>query len=725
MQINDYFLQVHPMMLRCLHIVFSGLLVSAVTIVQPIAVKETGEHFSLTWGKQERLVSGTGVLQQAKGSLPVQKTIRNDVALLTLLTNGKAIDSQAFAGVFFASIPNLKQGVTLWRYKPWNSWTKPIAISDATKMPQWDVQFFYWQYTDGTYGAAVPMSGNGFRTTLGSQGNQWGSKAVSYADNKPVDQVPGLAIGFGKDPYELFERIYRTALTTMGKGENLSAKKTLPEPMQYLGWCTWNSSDMGKNLSAEHIIDGVKTFTDQKFPLGWVLIDDGWFQQRDQQLQSMQPNPKKFPQGFKPLISQLKNQYGVKYAGIWHALDGCWNGIDPESDLGRRYQGQLFSWTQKQSPTNPEGPLKTYHFIRPDSDSLTSFFDNWHRYLKGEGIDFVKVDNQLVAERMALHTYPLFSLSEAIHKALYRSVDKHFNGAMINCMDMTADAYLNFGNSAVARGVEDYFPADRGKTYNLEEGNAAAHVLQAVYNSLYFSQMVIPDFDMFESYNPNAVYHALARTLNNGPIYLTDKPGKQNFDLLNRLVYADGKSVRASTPLLPTEDCLFQVQTAHLFKTYSFAGTTGLLGLFNAADAERVTGSFRPADARGIKGEQFALYDYFAGRVRLAKRNESIPVELARMGYQLHYVVPVNYGFAAFGLIDKYNAPATIIGERWTGKTVQVRLHEPGTFKAYATKAPRRVSINGGQTLPFSFANNLLTVTIPKTVTNPSVAISW
>ena len=47
-------------------------------------------------------------------------------------------------------------------------------------------------------------------------------------------------------------------------------------------------------------------------------------------------------------------------------------------------------------------------------------------------------------------------------------------------MDMTAEAYLNFGSSAVARTSEDYFPYEADENYNLQKGNAAAHVLQAI-----------------------------------------------------------------------------------------------------------------------------------------------------------------------------------------------------------------------------------------------------
>jgi hypothetical protein len=39
-----------------------------------------------------------------------------------------------------------------------------------------------------------------------------------------------------------------------------------------------------------------------------------------------------------------------------------------------------------------------------------------------------------------------------------------------------------------------FFPTT---THNLQKGNAAAHVLQAIYNSIYFGQMVYPDLICF------------------------------------------------------------------------------------------------------------------------------------------------------------------------------------------------------------------------------------
>ncbi|MDQ0638460.1 raffinose synthase [Pedobacter sp. W3I1] len=685
-----------------------------------ISIETSAAKLEVKFNKKVRLMSGVGLSGQHQQA--IKSYLKNDVLLLRLNIN-KALDTGQFSGVFFDNIPGLKQGVTIWRYKPWNSWTEPVAITDATKMKEWDVQFFYWQYDDGTYGAAIPLSGNGFRTTLGSNGTKWGSKALSYSVNKNTE-VPAMAIAFDSDPYRLFARIYKAALEDMGKAENEISKKKFPQPLEYIGWCTWNSSAMGKNLDEKHIIEGVRTFTDHKYPLGWVLIDDGWFQHKNSQLRSLVPDPKKFPNGFKPLIRKLKEDYGIKYMGVWHALGGYWNGIDPESELGYRYKGRLFSWSQKEQIAVKNSADKPYYFIKPERNDIYDFYGSWHKYLRDEGFDFIKVDNQTVTERMAVGNYPIFNLSEHLHDALYKSADKYFKGAVINCMDMSAESYFNFGTSAVARSVEDYFPYEKGEGYNMEKGNAAAHVLQGIYNAIYFSQMVYPDFDMFQSHHPNAIFHAIARTINNGPIYLTDNPGQQNFDVLNSIVLSDGRSIRSETALLPTEDCLFQVQEKKLFKAYSTVQRTGLLVLYNAADADVVSGSFKASDIHGLKGDHFAIYEHFSKDLKIADPNESFKVNLPRMGYQLHYIVPIQYGFAAFGLINKYNAPATIAHQTYTADKVKVTLKEGGVFRGYSSRPIKQLTINGRKA-GFDIKNGLVTVNVPMTGGNPVVEFTF
>lgn len=702
---------------------FLCVLVESAVHAQRTEVRSDEKGLTVWWNNEQRLTQGMAATQGGQ-QVNARYRIEHDVALFWTSLEAQTLNPDAFAGIFFDDLLKYRRGVALWRYKPWNSWTKPMQIKTASSMPDDDVQFYYWQHDDGTYGAAVPLSGNGFRTTLGNNLKKWGSKSVSYAGNAGIDSIPSLAVAFDQDPFALFERIYRTALQFMGKDENLRTKKTYPEPFDYIGWCTWNASDNGKNLNEELLLNAAESFKKNNFPLGWMLIDDGWFQQASGKLQSYFPTPKKFPNGFEPVIDKLKGEYGIKYMGVWHAFNGLWNGIDPASPLGKHFSSSLFTWTQKERPDKADAPLKTYAFIKPDSDSLQAFYNTWHEYFKNQGFDFVKVDNQLVVERMAVNNYPIFTLSDSMHRALNRSADTYFNGAVINCMDMTAEAYLNFGSSAVARAVEDYFPYEPGETYDLQRGNAAAHVLQAIYNAAYFGQMVYPDFDMLQSHNPNGAYHAIARAINCGPIYITDNIGQQDFDILRQLVYSDGRIIRSSTPLVPAADCLFQVQEPKPFKGWSMARNAGLLGVWNAADAESVEGSVSPHDIGDIKGDDFIAYEYFSKSIRRLKRNDSFDVNLSRLGYRLYYVVPVKKDFASLGLDNKYNGPATVVREVWRARKVIVTLHEGGRYNAYCAKRPSRITINGKATSDYSFAGDLLTVDIPA-LSKPVVSIKW
>jgi len=648
------------------------------------------------------------------------------------LSAGEKHNGKEFAGFFFDEISGFKTGVEIWRYKPWNSWTKPLRVSSPAELHNWDVQFFYWEYDDGTYGAAIPLSGNGYRTTLGTENGKFGCKAFTYTSDAPATDIPMMAIGFGTNPYELFSKLYSAGLKMMGKSENLRIAKTFPEPLEYIGWCTWNSSEMGKNLDEKHLLAGTATFTDAKFPLGWLLIDDGWFDQDGSRLNAFTPNPAKFPNGFKSLTSKLKSQYGLKHVGIWHAYDGYWNGINADSKLGERYKRELFTWTQNER-VDASSKAITYSFIKPESDSLKAFYDTWHKYLVNEGFDFIKVDNQLVSERMSVDTYPIWTIAEKMHEALYASTFKNFNGAIINCMDMTNDAFYNFGKSAVARTVEDYFPErDGGVGYKLEKGGAAAHVLMALYNSLYFSQMVYTDFDMFESNNTYGSFHAAARAISGGPVYVTDTPGKQKFEVLWPLIDASGRIIRADRPAMLTEDCLFQLQDNKPLKAFSFAGNSGLMAVFNAADADQVSGTVSPSDINGLKGESFAVYEFYSKELIILKKNESKKITLDRMGNKYFNFVPIKNGIALIGLVNKYNAPKTITSSKIEKNKIEVHLINgqvtsvsrsentgemstrtiSGTFKALLPSKPVSVTVNNTPLTNYSFKDGMFTANL-------------
>ncbi len=693
-------------------------------------VRAVDGSVSVYYGGKARLTGGLPVLQSGNSSVkrvsssndnirfetsskPIDlrmETGKNgDVVSMFLSPNGNESDSgNCFLGVFFKHIPGFKEGVALWRYGGANCWTEPLKVDRVDSLKSFDIQFLYWKYSDGVYGAAMPLSGQGYRTTLGQDKGSFGCKSVSYFDGMNKENIPQMAIGFGRDPYRLFAEVYREGLGAIGKSEDLVSNKTFPKIFDGIGWCSWNASVYGRKLNDSLLLNAGKDFADAHFPMKWFIIDDGWFNDTKGELNSFHPDSTRFPGGFKPVIEKLKNKYHVDHVGVWHAINGYWNGINPDSPLGKQFKRYLFYW-----PSDPKYAAERHYFVKPDSKGITEFYDDFHKYLSSQGVSFVKVDNQEVTQWLAPGNFPIFTGAEEIHKALNASVAKYFHNTIINCMGMTPDAYLNFGSTSVARAEDDYGPEyDTLHTRNFWFKKAGQHVQQEIYNCIYFSKMVYPDFDEFESINPAAPMYVIADAINNGPAYITDKVGQHDFRVLRPLIYSDGTVLRADRAPMPTEDCLFNVDAPKPFKAFSLDGDAGLLGIWNCIDSNSVSGSFKPSDVNGIKGDRFAVYEYFGRTLKVAERDQSIHFSLGGYGYRLYYVIPLTDGNAVIGLVNKYNAPAAVVQSKVTAHEIVAVLRQGGEFAAAVGGMPASVKVNGKKSA-FIYRRHLLTVHIP------------
>ena len=630
--------------------------------------------------------------------------------ILSLKAKPAAVPGTARFGLRFAAIPGFRQGVALWRYAPWKAWTKPMAMTAPGDLKPDDVQCAYWQYEDGSYGVALPLGGGGFRATLGGKDGALVTVCRSLGPAVTDRLLPQVAIGFGDDLHDTMAAVVEDAMTALGTPENRRVRKTLPEALTWLGWNTWNASNLGHDLTADWLTTQVDLIRKAGAPVGTVVIDDGYFQARDGRLQAQAPDPQKFPAGFKPVVDALLAR-GLKHVGLWHAFDACWNGIDPDSPLGQGLKDKLFTWSEPVSPADPTGKTVTYSFLKPEPAVLDPYFDAYHAGLRAAGFTLIKVDNQLVAERMARGNYPVWDLAKAMHGAINQGAKRHFDNAMINCMDMTNDAFLNFGSTPVARSVEDYFPYKPGEGYDLQQGNAAAHVLQAMYNALYFGELVFPDFDMFESTNPNAALHAAVRAANCAPIYITDRAGAHDVPLLKSLVDAEGVTLRADTPLRPVADCLFQIQAAKLFKASSRAGEGALLLLANLADAETVEGEWRVSDVTGLPEADYAVWSPMTGALSHPAFDQVMARGLRRFGHDLLHIAPVIGGAAVFGLKEKRNGLAAVRDIRRDGRSLGLVARDGGTLLLWCAAAAKSVTIDG-RVGAFTFAANRLEIEV-------------
>lgn len=103
--------------------------------------------------------------------------------------------------------------------------------------------------------------------------------------------------------------------------------------------------------------------------------------------------------------------------------------------------------------------------------------------------------------------------------------------------------------TGIVRASDDFYPRD--------PVSHTIHIAAVAYNSVFLGEIMLPDWDMFHSLHPAAEYHGSARAISGGPVYVSDAPGKHNFELLRKLVLPDGSILRPRLPGRPTKDCLF------------------------------------------------------------------------------------------------------------------------------------------------------------------------
>lgn len=634
----------------------------------------------------------------------------NSSTLIFSLTPNKnqSINGDDYISLMFGSIPGFDIGTSFFKYGSVKAWTYPQKISSIDSLKHTDNQFFYWKYSDSLYAAMMPLGGEGYMSTIGTDSNQhFGTKAKVLVDNFDSKRIPLMAIAFDKNPFQLFEKIYDKGLSKIGKESSLRKNKKYPAFFEKMMWCTWNS--FMHDVDEKRIFEGLESFKAKGFKLPLLLIDDGWSQVTAYgtgRLKSFEVEPKKFPKGLANTVKIAKEKYGVEQVGVWHAFNGYWAGVDMESDLGKSQAQNLIAYKDKVAWTDK--PIETFYGPTPKSDAGFAFYDQWYTYLKKEGIAFVKVDNQLIANRICKKNAPFSEGAAQLQKNIQNAVKKHFDGNVVNCMDMTTDAVYNYQNSPIARSSEDFFPENQ--SFKIESGNAAIHVLCNVYNSVWWSQMVYPDFDMFQSHHPQAEYHAIARAISGGPIYITDTPSKQNFDIVNKLMYKNGTIIRADIPAMPTEDCLFSIQDSKPLKVFSVSNGVGLLGVFNPIDAQKVEGTISPSDIYGFSDSKYIIYDTKNKTIQKADLNQKIPVSISKLEANLFYILPFSEKIAPIGLIDKYNAPKTIKKVDFNDTFTKIELFEAGDFAAYLPQKPSKVLDSNNKEITFSYSNQLLLI---------------
>ncbi|KAL3693764.1 hypothetical protein R1sor_007415 [Riccia sorocarpa] len=560
---------------------------------------------------------------------------------------------------------------------------------------------------DTVYTVFLPLLEGSFRTSL--QGNTNNEIELCVASGDPASRTSeglhSVYLHTGPDPFEVISEAIRAVEVHM-QSFTRRVKKKMPGILDYFGWCTWDA--FYTDVTADGVMQGLKSLAEGGAPARFLIIDDGWQSvaadkpvnstvtegtQYSSRLKAIKENEKFLKDGksfgLHHIVPNVKDIFKVKFVYVWHALAGYWGGVQPDGE-GMEEYGSVVTY-----PVHTPGVLEN----QPDMaiDSLTinglglvnpkkvaKFFDELHNYLRTAGVDGVKVDAQSILETLGAGFGGRVSITKQFHQALEDSIAKNFpDNGCIACMSHNTDSIYSSNQTAVVRASDDFWPRD--------PASHTIHIASVAYNTLFLGEFMQPDWDMFQSLHPAAEYHAAARAVGGCSVYVSDKPGYHNFDLLRKIVLPDGTVLRAQLPGRPTLDSLFSDPArdgVSLLKIWNMNLFGGVIGAFNCQGAGwckinkknsihetapmAVTGSVSATDVHFLakvaeddwKGDCI-LYSHRGEELTRLPRGATIPLTLKALEFEIFTVSPLKslapgMFFAPIGLINMFNSGGAI-----------------------------------------------------------------
>lgn len=520
----------------------------------------------------------------------------------------------------------------MYLHRDW--WTRPAFITNFAELPE-HTQMLYIKEKE-KIGCLIPLAGKVFKSFL-SPGTKDSLCLTVTAFKGGFERLDEDIFKFarGSDIYAPIHAIF--ASISVERSLPVKENRTYPEMFEYLGWCSWDAfyTDINEGKVREKA-DEIK---EKQIPIRWVLMDDGWHSVHDQRLYSFAPEKAKFPNGFASMIEDIKKASDIRWFGVWHAFGGYWGGIEPESELAEEEKEHLYHTSN--------GKLLPY----PEAERGYGFFRDWYEQLRREGIDFVKVDGQSAIKNYYENDISVCEAACGSHQALEGAADVYMEGRLINCMGMAMENILGRPGSGLARNSDDFVP-------NAEEG-FEEHILQNAYNALYHDEMYYCDWDMFWSSHKDAVKHAILRAVSGGPIYVSDRIGDSQKEIIDPLILKDGRILRMDRTAKPTVECIFTnpmekgvIKLANVARTGdgSKAGAIAVYNISGKLETYTISGE----DVYDLEGEDFYLYDVLHQKGERLTQNEAFTAKLSVDGYALFLLIPFNPGITIVGLLDKY-----------------------------------------------------------------------
>lgn len=536
-------------------------------------------------------------------------------------------------------------------------WCRPFFGKELWQLKN-RCQCLLYRKNDGDWGAVLPLVSKDYKCELYGSERGAEAKLFSWCENLKTCRAPAFVWCEGDNPYTLLQNCAKSAAKYLGEGLKTIDQREYPEILEYLGWCSWDAMEI--RVSEESLLQKCEEFKRKNIPVKWIIIDDMWgevhefygaeYKNREEMFRLMHSStlydfaadPVRFPDGLKGAVKKI-NRYGTEVA-VWHPTTGYWAGITKDGPLAQKQKENLL--------------LAKNGYLIPsyDSEKAYGFYTAFHSFMKKSGVRFVKIDNQSMTNRYYRNFDSVGQVSRQFHGAMEKSVKKHFDGVMINCMGMASEDMFNRSDSPVSRCSDDFQPDNREWFRK--------HILQCSYNCLVQGQFYFEDWDMWWTHDGQGLKNSVIRAISGGPVYISDKLNGSVPELLAPLILKDGRILRCDRPATPTRDCLTvdPLNSKQIFKLQNVCGESGVIAAFNLqSDGGKETGYVSPADVENIKGEEFAVYEHFTREFRVLKRDERLNLTLENGDcFKLFIIVPLKNGNCVIGRTDKYISPKTV-----------------------------------------------------------------
>ena len=583
---------------------------------------------------------------------------------------GLALDAPIQIALELDEIP--EKMTCMYMFNEW--WTRPAFITEVNKIPE-KTQIIFCKYKN-YYSCFFPMVGNIFKTTACSgelQNRMYLKMEAGIGGLRQVDE----AIYLVADGYTL-ENAIRKIFQYISKnlGVKLREKRTFPEFLQYLGWCSWDA--FYKEISEEKIRKKADELVEKQVPVRWMLFDDGWMNEKDDMLCAYEADKEKFPVGFNSLITDIKQHSKISWFGVWHAFGGYWAGVDPKCELAQQEKEYLYSTINGR--------------LVPSPISGAGFYQDWYQLLKKQQIDFVKVDGQSAVPIYFQQDQPTVSAARGMNRELEKGAEM-MNGNVINCMGMAMENILARPNTGISRNSDDFVPN--------REGGFEEHLLQNAYNALYHNEIYYCDWDMFWTKHPDAEKHSILRAVSGGPVYFSDRIGETDPKVLKKLCYQNGKLLLMKRSAKPTEDMIFTdpLQTGILklqnIGVRADGKTGGVIVAFNLTEKKQEAVISIKDIPELDDDKSYWLYNYFSKSAELLHKGQEKKFSLNSKEYAYYILLPSDEPFTCLGLIEKYAGFLAVKMKKQEKNRVSFEITETGSVAWMTEKKINKVILNG------------------------------